>query len=514
MNRKVLTQIWEQLRIKKSKDFLERLTIRDLRGIKHLNIDFKFPVSVIAGANASGKSTVLFACACAYHVPDTSNPSYTPATVFPNLRTEQAGIPKDEEVATAFEFYYLARGEKKAMRWARGKSWNRSFMGEKGGAQPSRALYLRTLANLTSPSEVRSVLQIAKSEVATNAITSDLLAFAQRILPMRYQEIQMISKGDKDLLFAVREQEGAHYSEFHMSAGERAILRISKDISQLHNALILIDEIEAGLHPFMQQMVMLELQRLALRNDLQIIVTSHSPVILDSVPVEAKIFLERTADNVEVKSPYKDIFQKAFYGQSLEKVSILCEDEVAEALLLGVLDELNPKLGLTPDDVKVGRDTGKDSFAQHIEAIAKFEQLDNFIFVLDGDAKSLDAKLREMGSRFGKTVIPLYLPGAVPEEWAWRVLQQHLSEYAQLVGLDEKNLREMLQMQDKFFDNATDKPATKIKNKFYAFCGRLKRSHTEFMRLVARRETQRQDWAIQPVVYELEVQLRRWQARE
>jgi predicted ATPase len=516
MNRKVFEQIWNQLRIKKSQsqDFLERIRIENLRGIKDLNVDFNFPVSVIAGANASGKSTVLFASACAYQVPDKGNHNYTPANMFPNLKTKQLDTPNDAEPSTVFEFYYVARGKKKAMRWAKGKSWNRSFMGEKGGEQPSRALYLRTLANLTSPSEVRSVLQIAKSDVATSTITSDLLVLAQDILPIRYQEVKMLSKGDKDLLFAVREQNGAHYSEFHMSAGERAILRISKDISQLHNALILIDEIEAGLHPFMQQIIMLQLQRLALRHNLQIIVTSHSPVILDSVPVEAKIFLERTADNVEVKPPYKDIFQKAFYGQSLEKISILCEDEVAEALLLGVLDELNPKLGLTPDDVKVGKDTGKDSFPQHIEMIAKFDQLDNFIFVLDGDAKSLDAKLREMGSRSGKTITPLYLPGTVPEEWAWETLQQNSQEYAELIGLNQKSLDEMLQNHDKLFDNATDKPAVKIKNKFYAFCERLKRSHTELIRTLARRETQRQSFIIQQFINEFELQLRRWQARE
>ena len=34
-----------------------------------------------------------------------------------------------------------------------------------------------------------------------------------------------------------------------MSSGERTILRISKDISQLENALVLIDEVETGLHP-------------------------------------------------------------------------------------------------------------------------------------------------------------------------------------------------------------------------------------------------------------------------
>ena len=34
-----------------------------------------------------------------------------------------------------------------------------------------------------------------------------------------------------------------------MSSGERTILRISKDISRLRNALVLIDEVETGLHP-------------------------------------------------------------------------------------------------------------------------------------------------------------------------------------------------------------------------------------------------------------------------
>ena len=50
------------------------------------------------------------------------------------------------------------------------------------------------------------------------------------------------------------------YSEFHMSSGERSVLRISKDISGLGNALVLIDEVDTGLHPYTQQQAMLELQ--------------------------------------------------------------------------------------------------------------------------------------------------------------------------------------------------------------------------------------------------------------
>ncbi|SAY38604.1 AAA family ATPase [Candidatus Synechococcus spongiarum] len=77
-----------------------------------------------------------------------------------------------------------------------------------------------------------------------------------------------------------------------MSADERAVLRLSQDIAQLKGALIPIDELEAELHPWVQQLLMAQLQQLALRNDLQVIVTAHSPVVLDSVPRNGRIFLE------------------------------------------------------------------------------------------------------------------------------------------------------------------------------------------------------------------------------
>lgn len=517
MYQKEFEKLWSQLRAKKYTDFLERVHIEHLRGIREINVDFKFPVSVIAGANASGKSTILFACACAYKVPNAGIKDFVPTTLFPNLKTKQADTPNDLESSTVFKFDYDTQDGKKSMRWAKGKSWNRSFMGEKGGTQPTRAVYLRTLSNLTSPSEVRSVLQIAKTEVTTRNINASLLAFAKNVLPLRYQEVKVLSKEDKELLFAVREGDNAQYSEFHMSAGERAILHISKDISQLKNALVLIDEIEAGLHPFTQQQLMLELQRLALRNDLQIIVTSHSSVVLETVPLEARIFLERTSDNVEVRPAYKNIFQKAFYGQSLEKLNILCEDEIAEFFLLGVLDELNPKLGLTPDDIYVGRDTGKDSFPQHIEAIAKFEQLDSFIFVLDGDARGLDSKLRETGSRMGHSVVPLYLPDEIPEAWAWQMLKNRVQFYAQLLGISEKALQDLIQQNEQLFDNATDKPTEKLKYKFKTFCEQLKRSTTDVMRKIARAETQQQDvinQAFQQFLEGFERQIRGWLARK
>ena len=108
-------------------------------------------------------------------------------------------------------------------------------------------------------------------------LTPSQVEFAHQMLHYRYSEVVALSSGNKNLLFAAQEG-GATYSELDMAAGERAILRLSKEIAQLEGALVLIDEVEAGLHPWVQQLLMLHLQQLALRNDLQIIVTSHSPV--------------------------------------------------------------------------------------------------------------------------------------------------------------------------------------------------------------------------------------------
>lgn len=521
MDHRMFTQIWDQLRLKKGQyeSYLDQINIKQLRGIRDLSITFNYPVSVIAGPNASGKSTVLFTCACAYE-PKNANPrNYTPASLFPNLNKSKQNSFSDKEFSTSFEFYYSIQKKRHSMRWAKGKSWNKSYLGQKNSRQPKRHVYLRTLANLTSPTEVRAVLQISNSpKLQVETITSDLIAFAQRILPIQYSQVSLIKKESRDLLFVDRgDTESTSYSEFHMSAGERAILRISKDISNIKNALILIDEIEAGLHPYTQQQLMLELQRIALRNDLQIIVTSHSPVILDSVPPEARVFLERTFDNVIEKPAYKDIIQKALYGQSTEKLSLLCEDETGEYFVLGVLDYINPKLNLVHDDLIVGRDTGKEEFPAHITALGKFGRLNEFIFVLDGDAKGMDEKMKAAAAKVqaGAQVNPLYLPGKdIPETWAWRIIKEKTEKYAGLFGVSKIDLIQKIIQQDQLFDNAADKPTNISKNKFFSFCEQLKRNTRDIIRIISREETMAQSGEIKIFADDLEQQIRNWQSRK
>ena len=488
-------EVWDALRADNSHrdDALNAVRIAKLRGIWDLRIPLEYPVSVLAGPNGSGKSTVLFACACAYQVPSSPR-RFTPSSLFPNFTTRQDAVSSDAPQQTEIEFEYLHHGNNRSMTWRRRRSWTRSFPRRNDGPQPERPVYLRTLANLTNPSEVRSVLQLGRKRVETETVSEDLLIFAHRILPWRYRNLAILRHGTNDLLFAAVDGAGeTRYSEFHMSSGERSVLRISKDISRLENALVLIDEIDTGLHPYTQEQTMLELQRAALRQKLQIVVASHSPVILDSVPPEARIFLDRDDETGQVRRArhYRDIFQKALYGQSRDRLSILCEDVVAEGVILGVFDVLNARLDLRHEDVVIGRNTGRNEFPGHIGMLAKFDKLSGFIVVLDGDSRAMEDQLRKIAEKHRQVLHLLFLPGnSPPEPWIWDALAQRTDEYGPELGLAAADLRKTMQAIERQSEgtvrrrNTTKVPVTLLADK-------LQRTVPDVARIVGRHEAER-----------------------
>ena len=504
-----LNEVWNALRASKGQrdEALVEVRIRNLRGIWDLRFPFDYPVSVLAGPNGSGKSTVLFACACAYRVPGRGPGDSAPGRLFPNFVSRQPAVRSDPAPQTQLEFHYLHRGARRSMTWRRGKSWSR-----RGDVQPERQVYLRTLANLTSPGEVRSILQLGRKHVRTETISPDLLIFAHRILPWRYQSLDLISgQPSRDLLFAEIEGAGeTRYSEFHMSSGERTIVRISKDISDLENALVLIDEVDTGLHPYTQQQAMLELQRSALRQNLQVIVASHSPVVLDSVPPEARVFLDRDHATGQVRREplYRDIFQKALYGQSQDRLSILCEDEVAEGVIRGVLDVLNVELGLHPEDIIIGRDTGRNEFPSHVRTLGKFGKLADFVLVLDGDSRAMENRLKAVAEEYGHALQPLFLPGDVPPEgWIWDIVRRRPEQYAAEFGIAAPDMRRMTDRMANLAEGAVQQRDA-ARAALGTFAEEVKRTVPGIARIVGKREAE-QD-AIPELVVALKEQIGRW----
>lgn len=511
-----LQQLWDALSGKTPHypHFLRGVRLAGIRGIADLRITFQYPVTVIAGGNTTGKSTVLFAAGGAYRVPGAGPREFVPSSLFPAYRPK-AGERADARSEIVIGYGYSTPDGDLSMRWRFAKGWNRSFFGRRGARQPSRPVYLRTLANLTNPSEVRSILRRSRPETSPpeTALTASQVEFAQAMLPFRYSEVVDLALDGRNLLYATQDG-GAQYSELQMAAGERAVFRLAQAIAQLDDALVLIDEVEAGLHPWVQQLLMLQLQRLALRRGLQIVVTTHSPVVLDTVPRYARIFLDRGADGaVRVVPPYRDVIQNALYGRSLFTLNFLCEDEAAEAVLDGVLDTVLPRHDIRREFVRIGRDTGADEFPTHAAAFRKFGGLAGFVFVLDGDRRG-GAVERKIRAASGAEASVLYLPGEAPEEWVWKALRRQFEGVAPELGVTAAELAENLDRIEKVYAQASDTPAEIAKSELRTLADTLRRRVPEICRHAARIESRHPESDIQPLVDRVDDELEEWRARQ
>ena len=494
----VFSNTWQQLQNKMPllEEFLEQVTIRNLRGIQDLTIPFSYPVSVLAGENSSGKSTVLYALACAYKVPGAGPRDYTPSTFFPDFRPNpQLNFPADHRNDKAeIEYLYRTKSTTKRMLYKRGASgkWNPSFFGQKGGQKISRQIYMRKLSNATNPSEVGKNLALARnSKLTMSNIQPSLAYFAEQILPYDYEQLYRFSVPGKQnqLLFAeAKSNVGSklgEYSEFQMSSGERAVLELSLELTELQGALVLIDEVDMGLHPSTQKKLMLQLQELALRNDLQIIVTTHSPVVLDCVPPVARLFLERGPEGVALVERYRDMVQRALYGQSQTVLSILCEDKVSENLISGVVDVLGAKMRIHHSSITIGRDTGASEFMHHAQLLEKFNLTEGFLFILDGDEAGEKAA-NELKSFYSGRLSVLNLPGNDgPEEWIWQALRNAPQVYAEKFGWHENDFSQLLRDKEQLYSSTAGPTHEKAKYRLASFSDEVGRKNQKYSYAIA-----------------------------
>ena len=132
--------LWRQLQAKKSHmpHFLAAIEVNGLRGLHNLRVVFDYPVSVIAGGNATGKTTLLFAAACAYDVPGATSRDFVPSTLFPRY-SPSVGERSDTLGDISLAYSYTTPDGDYRMQWRKLKSWNRSYFGRKAALQQTTA---------------------------------------------------------------------------------------------------------------------------------------------------------------------------------------------------------------------------------------------------------------------------------------------------------------------------------------------------------------------------------------
>jgi len=135
------------------------------------------------------------------------------------------------------------------------------------------------------------------------------------------------------------EREWGELSQFHQGAGEDSTLDLFRTLQGVpNNSLLLIDEVEASLHPRAQRRLVRFLLWLARQRRIQIILTTHSPYVLQELPQEARILLLPGPQGLSVVYGVSPEFAMSRLDDEVHPdVHIFVEDRESEILLREIL---------------------------------------------------------------------------------------------------------------------------------------------------------------------------------
>jgi predicted ATPase len=263
---------------------LDWIEIDNIRGWTGHRIRFPFPIVSISGENGSGKSTVLQACAAVYQ------------------RYQSTGSVKQKGTKYASDFFpdtYWDQIANASIRfgYTEGKDKKDGSIRKhterwKGNVErPIRPVQFLDLSRIVPIAGRPGYAKIAKSthiEASAADFDEARLVRLSNILGHKYASAKMaIANVDLGRPIPVLTRNAA-YSGYHQGQGETTIAElIQTDLPKY--GLILIDEIESSLHPRAQRRLIRDLATVCRERELQIILTTHSPYVLEELPSGARI---------------------------------------------------------------------------------------------------------------------------------------------------------------------------------------------------------------------------------
>ncbi len=320
----------------------------NLHGLNVSKIEFKYPISVIAGRNRSGKSTILAMVACAFHnkkdgfrLPERKVPYYTfsdlfiqsfeeipPGGIGIQYRIMHDNWRKSTNVPDGIGNHYQVRYKKKEGKW------------NKYSRRVNRNVVFFGVLRVVPPSE-KSVSRNYKayfSDQASAGWESQVKEVVGRILGTTYDEFRIKVYGKYHLPIVV--SQSIQYSGFNMGAGENALFEIFSIIySTPRGTLLVIDEIELGLHEDAQRRLIHELKDICRERHIQVICTTHSSAIIEEVPPEACFYVESLPGKTNIMTCVTPLYAAGkLAGENTNELDIFVEDPDSATLLAAFVD--------------------------------------------------------------------------------------------------------------------------------------------------------------------------------
>lgn len=360
----------EKVRKKNYGSYLLSVVLKKLRHTDGIAIRFDFPVTALIGPNGSGKSTVMSAAACAYTGTDGSK-------VFANV---VVGDPQKFQWEIEYDVVDKAVSTKDSLKY-QVSIFKESHIETKRQKMIQRQVKFlgidRTVAPMDSPQFMRKYLKGGATREAVDEINIDrikesaekLLGISTRglrLLEIKFSKVKRRrdksapsvvndngritaamkeKKLNRSQMMFVWDKGAGEFSEFNFGTGEASILRLLLAIEGLkENSLLLIEEIENGLHPLAVERLVEHLIWIAETKKIQVIFTTHSESATNPLPSEA---IWSIVEGKAFPGKLSVDSLRAFSGRIEKQLAIFVEDDFAKAWVEKIVeDKLRNKMDL------------------------------------------------------------------------------------------------------------------------------------------------------------------------
>jgi hypothetical protein len=361
---------------------IRMIRIQGFRGIDDLTIGFDSPICALSGLNGAGKSTVGQLAICAYKKPSTavSYSRYYIKDFFPVSVADPAPFTVDGRVEYTYETNVAGTPQTGTVSRA-----TQEWSGYK--RQPEGYAYYVGFT-LYIPKIERRDLSIYRGSAAElrgeRVIPPEVKARVSQILNQPYDELrfQVVGHGTREIELGHARRFGRSYSENNMGFGEGRVMYM---VDLLENApeqsLFVLEEPETSLHEDAQYRLAKYLLDACNRRHHQIIMSTHSSIMLDAFPSESRKLLFRDASGVTEYAGISATRARAILSGGQQRALTVCvEDEFAKVVLTELLRRADASLLKTMSIHAVG---DKKAVAEAVKLLKKLDAV--VLGVRDGD---------------------------------------------------------------------------------------------------------------------------------
>lgn len=334
--------------------FFNMVKLERFRHISNLELRFNHPISIISGPNRSGKTSILMTIACSHYNFDrknVANGTWERATWSHLVRYTNHDMQTEDWV------YHIEYREGSHPKNGRGyrkhitKKWGGAGKKEGQIGKPTnghpyggRHVCLIDLNRINPGRHLTSSAynKARRANVKAMDNQDEINKYLSYILESEYTIGKLTEAADNNVYkFCTG---GVHnYSSFNTASGEDVLVNLLGQILHMPDySLILIDELEVGLHPKIQRRLMDVIYIISQKQHKQFIITSHSYAVMDSVPESSRIFIQNNGGNYEAKvglTTYEILTRMD--SEAFPVAMIYVEDEESKMIVDNAINELN-----------------------------------------------------------------------------------------------------------------------------------------------------------------------------